>query len=133
VGTTSGGTDVLNNLNVGNVSTYTLPTELTYNTKYYYTVNSYNATISSTGCTERTFTTLSICPAQSAPAASAINVPLTPTFTWTASSSSAVTGYKLRIGTTPGGNDVLNNFDVGNVTTYTLPTSLITVRYIIGL
>lgn len=124
VGTTSGGTDVLNNLNVGNVSTYTLPTELTYNTKYYYTVNSYNAAISSTGCTERTFTTLSICPAQSAPAASAINVPLTPTFTWTASSSSAVTGYKLRIGTTPGGNDVLNNFDVGNVTTYTLPTSL---------
>lgn len=124
VGTTSGGTDVLNSFDVGNVLTYTLPNALAYNTKYYYTVNSYNATQASTGCSERTFTTLSICPVLSAPAASAVEVSLNPTFTWTASASTAVTGYKLRIGTTPGGNDVLNNIDVGNVTTYTLPVAL---------
>ncbi len=124
IGTTSGGTDILNNFDLGNVLTYTLPAELAYNTKYYYKINSYNATQTSAGCTERSFTTLSICPAQTAPAASATEVSLTPTFTWTASSSSAVTGYKLRIGTTPGGNDVLNNIDVGNVTTYTLPNPL---------
>ncbi len=124
IGTTAGGTDVLNNFDVGNVLTYTLPNNLAYNTKYYYTVNSYNATQASAGCTERNFTTLSICPALSAPAVSAAEVSLTPTFTWTASTSTAVTGYRLRIGTTPGGSDVLNNFDVGNVTTYTLPTPL---------
>jgi len=124
IGTTSGGTDVLNNFDLGNVLTYTLPTELAYNTKYYYKINSYNTTQTSSGCTERNFTTLSICPAQSAPAASALDVSTTPTFTWTASSAAAVTGYKLRIGTTPGGNNILNNFDVGNVTSYTLPNPL---------
>ncbi|WP_230034267.1 fibronectin type III domain-containing protein [Chryseobacterium sp. Bi04] len=122
IGTTAGGTDVLNAFDVGNVTTYTLPNELAYNTKYYYTINSYNATQTSTGCTERNFTTLSICPTVSAPASSAADVSLSPTFTWSA--VTGVNGYKLRIGTTPGGTDVMNNVDVGNVTTYTLPTVL---------
>lgn len=122
IGTTAGGTNILNNFDMGNVTTYVLPFELSYNTKYYYTVNSYNATQTSTGCTERNFTTLSICPTVSAPAASAIEVSLTPAFTWSA--VAGVSGYKLRIGTTPGGNDVVDNADVGNVTTYTLPTPL---------
>lgn len=122
IGTTAGGTNILNSFDMGNVNTYVLPFELSYNTKYYYTVNSYNATQTSTGCTERNFTTLSICPTVSVPAASAIEVSLTPTFTWSA--VTGVNGYKLRIGTTAGGNDVLDNVDVGNVTTYTLPTPL---------
>lgn len=124
IGTTAGGTDILNAFNVGNVLTYTLPTELAYNTKYFYKINSYNATQTSTSCTERNFTTLSICPTLGTPAAAALDVPLTPTLTWTASTATAVTGYKIRIGTTPGGNDIMNNVDVGNVTTYTLPSAL---------
>ena len=122
IGTTPGGVDVLNAFDVGNVLTYTYPNELIYNTKYYYTINSYNATQTSLGCSERSFTTLSICPTVSAPASSAVDVSLTPTFTWAA--VTGVTGYKLRIGTTPSGTDVMNNIDVGNVTTYTLPTPL---------
>src|SRR5690606_14456588 len=100
VGTTAGGTDILNAFNVGNVTTYVLPFELSYNTKYYYTINSYNANQTSTGCTERNFTTVSICPTVSAPAAAAVDVSLTPTFTWAA--VTGVSGYKLRIGTTAG-------------------------------
>mgnify|MGYP003617634106 FL=1 len=57
VGTTAGGTDVLNAVDLGNTLTYTFTTPLSSNTKYFYTVNSYSATIASSGCAERSFTT----------------------------------------------------------------------------
>ena len=122
IGTTAGGTDILNNFNVGNVLTYTLPTALNYGVKYYYTINGYNATATSTGCSERSFTTLTLCPTVSTPASNAVGVSLTPTFTWAAVNN--VTGYRISIGTTSGGTNVLNSFDVGNALTYTLPTPL---------
>lgn len=42
-------------------------------------------------------------------------------FTWTASSG-IVTGYKISLGITPGGTEVLDNEDVGNVLTYDVDT-----------
>ena len=122
IGTTAGATNVMNNVDLGNVTTYTLSTPLAYGVKYFYTINAYNATVASVGCTERNFTTLTLCPAVSAPASNAVGVSLTPTFTWAA--VTGVTGYRISIGTTSGGTDVLNSFDVGNVLTYTLPTPL---------
>lgn len=118
IGTTAGGTDVLNALDLGNATTYTHNSPLLYGTKYYYTVNSYNATTTSSGCTERNFTTLTLCPSVTTPSsASATGVSITPAFAWTA--ISGVSGYRISIGTTAGGTDVLNAFDLGNVTTYT--------------
>jgi hypothetical protein len=122
IGTTAGATNILNNVDVGSVLTYTLPTSLAYGVKYFYTINAYNATATSVGCTERSFTTLTLCPTVSAPASNAAGVSVTPTFTWAAVNN--VTGYRISIGTTSGGTDVLNSFDVGNVLTYTLPTAL---------
>ncbi|MFL9833281.1 fibronectin type III domain-containing protein [Chryseobacterium terrae] len=122
IGSTAGGNNILNAFDVGNVTTYTLPTPLELGTKYYYTLNSYDASSTTAGCTERNFTTVTACPTVSAPAAAATGVSVTPTFTWTANANA--TGYKITIGTTSGGNDVLNAFDVGNVLTYTLPTPL---------
>ncbi|WP_299182099.1 T9SS type A sorting domain-containing protein, partial [uncultured Chryseobacterium sp.] len=125
IGTTPGGTDVMNSVDVGNVTTYSVPagSQLLYGQSYYVTVLPSNANGTATGCTEISFTTKNIgCPVVSAPAVNATNVSLTPTITW-ATVTDAI-GYKLTVGTTAGGSDVLNNLDLGNVTTYTFSTAL---------
>jgi hypothetical protein len=67
------------------------------------------------------------CTALTTPAEDAQNV-LSPIITWTNPGGSP-TGYKLTIGTTPTGTDILNNFDVGNVTTYNLNSLVPGVTY----
>lgn len=55
VGTTAGGTDVLNNLNIGNVTSYNLLANA--NTTYFYSVIPYNSAGPATTCPELTYTT----------------------------------------------------------------------------
>src|SRR5690606_28354038 len=57
VGTSAGATDVLNNQNVGNITSYTFASTLTPGTQYFYTVTATDGTSTSSGCTERNFTT----------------------------------------------------------------------------
>ncbi|TYB78964.1 T9SS type B sorting domain-containing protein [Bizionia myxarmorum] len=56
MGTTPGGTDVLNGVDVGNVLTYD-PGTLAYGTTFYVTIVPYNDNGAATGCTEYNFTT----------------------------------------------------------------------------
>ncbi|WP_426477764.1 T9SS type A sorting domain-containing protein [Chryseobacterium sp. CBSDS_008] len=120
LGTTPGGTNVMNAVDVGNVVTYTLPAanQLLYNTTYYATVQPSSSNGTASACNPLSFTTKNIgCPSVSAPASSATGLSVTPTITWGAVTDA--TGYKLSIGTTTGGTDIMNNVDLGNVTTYT--------------
>ncbi|WP_191858648.1 T9SS type A sorting domain-containing protein [Hanstruepera ponticola] len=55
MGTTPGGTDVLNGVDVGNVLTYD-PGTLDYDTTYYVTIIPYNDNGNATDCTEESFT-----------------------------------------------------------------------------
>lgn len=73
---------MLNNFDVGNVTTYTLPTSLNYSTVYYWSVGAYTATQNSLNCTERSFTT--VCPAVT-------SLPVSENFDTTATGSSSNT------------------------------------------
>lgn len=56
VGITSGGTEIVNDVNVGNVTFYDLPL-LSYSTIYYVMITPYNSNGSAIGCSEYSFTT----------------------------------------------------------------------------
>lgn len=59
VGTTAGGNDVVNNVNVGNVLNYNLPA-LSYDTTYYVSIVPYNVNGSAADCASFSFTTESL-------------------------------------------------------------------------
>ena len=126
IGTIPGGTDIANNIDVGNAITYTPPTDFDENTVHYVTVVPYNAAGNAAACTEFRFTTETLptapdCTTITAPVNNAIGVALLPTITWDAVVNTI--GYRLIISTIPNGSDVLD-MDVGNVTSYTLTSNL---------
>jgi len=127
VGTTSGGTDILNAIDVGNVLTYDLTTDLPENSVIYVSVIPYNADGDAIGCSEESFTTEDLlfppdCTTLNSPTSGSVNVLVGTDLTW--NSIADATGYILSVGTTSGGSDTLNNIDVGNVITYDLATDL---------
>ncbi len=112
LGTTSGGTEVLNNVNVTTGTSYNV-TSLANNTTYYAKVVSYNAVGDATGCTETTFTTIAAAPSCTtitSPADGATGVAKNVTITW--NSAAGATGYKVYIGTSSGGTNVVNGTEV---------------------
>lgn len=128
VGTTSGGSDILFNQNVGNIVTYDLPNDLPENTEIFVTILPYNSNgNNAVGCTEESFTTGTVptvpnCTTLTIPSNNAIDVALDTDLSWNLVSNA--TGYFITVGTTSGGNDILDNFDVGNFTTYDMPADL---------
>jgi hypothetical protein len=55
MGTTAGGNDILNNVDLGNVTSYSYTGN--FNTTYYYTLTPYNVIGNAVSCTEQSFTT----------------------------------------------------------------------------
>ncbi|WP_374461850.1 fibronectin type III domain-containing protein [Chryseobacterium taeanense] len=95
---------------------------LTPNTTYNYWVRANcNGVDKGVWSSSASFTTPSLCPTITAPAAGATGLSTTPTITWTA--INGATGYKVNVGTTSGGNDIVNNADVTG-TSYTFASPL---------
>jgi len=107
-----------NNLDVGNVTTYNVPS-LNVNTDYYYRVRAYNTNGTSGNSNTISLTTLSNIPSPPN-AAAATNISQT-FFDANWDASSGADGYYLDVATDNGFINFVsgfNNLDVGNVTTY---------------
>ena len=121
VGSYIGGNDILNHVDVGNVTTYDIPT-LPFNTIIYVSITPYfESGYESTGCGEEQFATMADpgalpCTSLSVPANGATDVDILTNLSWDAVTDA--TGYYLTIGTVPGGTNIINHLNVGNVTTY---------------
>ncbi|HEY3387191.1 MAG TPA: GEVED domain-containing protein [Saprospiraceae bacterium] len=125
VGTTPTNGNILNNVDVGDVTTYDLANPLTFSTTIYVKLVPYNELGEATGCTNQSFTTeanvIPLCTALTYPVNGATGIPAYAILTW-AHSVGNQTGYKISIGTTLNGTQIANNVNVGNVTTYDHPT-----------
>ena len=121
IGTTPGGTDLVNNVDVGDVTNYNLGTNFPSNTQIYVTITPYFQTGPALVCPSESFTTsattvLPDCTQLSFPSLFATDVPIDSNLSWNASLNA--TGYFITIGTTSGGTEIVNMLDVGNTTTY---------------
>ncbi|MEX0289493.1 MAG: T9SS type B sorting domain-containing protein [Flavobacteriaceae bacterium] len=127
IGTTSGGTDVLDNWPVGTDLNYTPPSGLLPNTTYFVTITPNNNSGNAVNCSEESFTTgeassIPGCVTLLTPFDGAYGVPPGVDLSW--APQTVAEGYFLSVGTTSGSVDILDNLDVGNVTSYDLPADL---------
>ncbi|PHN95387.1 hypothetical protein CSC80_08665 [Maribacter sp. 6B07] len=127
VGTSTGASDILNAEDVGNITTYDLTTDLPEDSDIFVTIIPYNDEGDATSCTEESFHTEIIpvpptCTNLTSPLNGATDVAIDSHLSWTAISNA--TGYLVTVGTTSGGIEIVNNIDVGNVTTHDIPADL---------
>src|SRR5690606_18799487 len=118
IGTTPGGIDVADGIEVAG-TTFTPEGGFEENTTYYVRVIPYNAAGEASGCAEISFTTETLltapeCTAITAPADGAADMPLDAAIAWTAADGAE--GYRVYIGTAPGGIDVADGVEVSGTT-----------------
>ncbi len=119
IGTSMGGTELLNNVDQGNVLTHNPIPELPPNTTIYVRVIPYNTIGNAGPCSEFSFTTSAIAPLPGCtslvyPANGDTNVPLTPLLEW--NPVPGAVGYRVTIGNSPSSGDVLDNTPFINTT-----------------
>ncbi|TVZ17207.1 T9SS type B sorting domain-containing protein [Maribacter sp. MAR_2009_72] len=121
IGTTPGGTELLNEKNVGSSTTYTPPLGLPENTEVYVTISLFFFNRPTVVCETQRFTTgplteIPQCTTLQLPLNNANNVNPATNILWAASPNA--TGYRISIGTTMNGRDIIDNLDVANALTY---------------
>ena len=127
LGTTAGGTDILNSHPTGQDNFYTAPLGLPDDTDIYVSLNLIlfdGPPIVCVGIMFRTVdvTTAPPCTLLTGPDNNASNVTIVTDFSW--AYAPTATGYNISIGTSPGGTEILDNLNVGNVLLYEHPTDL---------
>ena len=113
LGTTLGGSELLNNVDLGNVLSYNPTADLPFNTPVFVRITPYNTNGSAPGvCPQFSFTTgtmatLPGCAQLINPSNGSINVPLTPRLEWT--NVPDADGYRVTIGLSPTTGEVVDN------------------------
>ncbi|MFS4467365.1 T9SS type B sorting domain-containing protein [Maribacter sp. 2210JD10-5] len=113
LGTSPGGNEIENGLNVGNALSYNPPTDFDFETIIYVTIVPRNENGPATLlCPSTSFTTgeaavLPSCTSLVSPSNGETNVPLNPILEWTEIPEAE--GYRVTIGTSPFNNDILEN------------------------
>ncbi|MEA1787108.1 T9SS type B sorting domain-containing protein [Arenibacter sp. GZD96] len=125
LGTTPGGTDIIDNRSVGSSTTFTPPLGLPDDTLIYVTLTIFFFNSPNVVCASQSFRTVDVttpppCTNLRTPLANATDVNGATNIVW--NQAPTATGYRLSIGTTPGSGNILNNADVGNVLTYDPPS-----------
>lgn len=110
IGTSSGGTEIFGETDIGNVLRFNPPTDLPINTEIFVQITPLNENGVALNCTIESFFTAGIaqsldCTRLTFPVDGATNVPLTPLLQW--EEVAGATGYRITIGTTPGGDDIV--------------------------
>lgn len=123
IGTTLGGTDIVNEQSVGNATSFTPPLGLPEDVDIYVqiTIFFFNTPDPDIVCTTETFRTEDVitppnCTSERFPINNTTNVPVGTAIGWNYAPSA--TGYNISIGTSLGGTDIVDNEDVGNVLSY---------------
>ncbi|MEW2921469.1 T9SS type B sorting domain-containing protein [Muricauda sp. ANG21] len=112
LGTSPGGTDLMNSFHAGNNLSFIPPGDLPADQTIYVTITPFNRIGAAASCPSQSFTTSEVSPLPSCtnmiyPQNGEINVPLSPVLEWNA--VSGATGYRITIGSTPNSSDILNN------------------------
>jgi len=123
MGTSPGGSELLDNVDLGNVLSYSPAADFPPGTTIYVRLQPYNAVGFAIDCLEESFTTGELgdppgCTQMISPGDGAINVPLTPLIEW-APAPGAI-GYRLYIGSTPFENDVVDGIVITDTSTLVL-------------
>ena len=129
LGTTPGGTEIVDEVSVGSDTSYTPPLGLPSNTEVYVTITLFffQGGISPIRCSSESFTTETIttpppCTTMRIPVDGATDVNIGTNISW--DNAPTATGYRLTLGTTSGGIEILDNQDLGNVLFYNPPADL---------
>ena len=127
LGTTPGGTDLLNREATGIINSYRAPVGLPENTRIYMTLSIINSNAQPVSCNAIVFTTVDVTTAPSCtllvgPDDNAADVTIVTDIIW--AYAPTATSYNVSIGTSEGGTDILNDINVGNVLSYDPPVNL---------
>ncbi len=126
IGTTVGGTDIINEQLVGSDTTFSPPFGLPESSTIYVTITLFFFDQDDIVCPSQSFTTQDVtmapgCAILLNPEDGDIDVNVGTNLIW--SYAARALGYHITIGTSPGVGDILNDFDLGNVLTYNPPTN----------